>query len=87
MEMLEDYVEIPAWVDPVLGVITLSIMGFFAYMSAHLVAERKAGKQIPMFWEKKEKKMGYGKGYSKKPAKKAKMAKKPAKKTKKTKKY
>ena len=47
--MLEDYVEIPAWVDPVLGVITLTIMGLFCYMSAHLVAERKAGKQIPIF--------------------------------------
>ena len=81
--MLEDYVEFPTWIDPVLGVITLSIMGFFAYMSAHLMSERKAGKQIPLFWEKKEekeKKMGYGKGYSKKPVKKVKKAKKPVKK-------
>ena len=80
----------PDWSEPLLGFIILIGMGFFAYMSAHLVSERKAGKQIPMFWEKifkKEEKMAYGKGYSKKPAKKAKMAKKPAKKTKKTKKY
>ena len=74
--MLEDYVEIPAWIDPVLGFITLAIMALFAYMSAHLVSERKAGKQIPMFWEKKEKKMGYGKKSSKKPAKKTKKIKK-----------
>jgi len=73
--MLEDYVEFPAWIDPVLGVITLSIMGLFCYMSAHLVAERKAGKQIPMFWEKKEEN-------KKKLVKKVKKAKKPAKKAK-----
>ncbi len=70
-----------------IGVLVIVVMAAFAYMSAHIVEEKKKGKQIPMFWEKKEKKMGYGKGYSKKPAKKAKMAKKPAKKTKKTKKY
>ena len=70
-----------------IGVIVLVVMGLFAYMSAHMVEEKKKGKQLPMFWEKKEKKMGYGKGYSKKPAKKAKMVKKPAKKIKKTKKY
>ena len=81
--MLNEYVEWPAWIDPVLGVITLTIMGLFCYMSAHLVAERKAGKQIPMFWEKIGEKMGCGKGYSKKPAKKAKKAKKPAMKKKK----
>jgi len=77
MEMLEIFI----------GVIVLVVMGLFAYMSAHMVEEKKKGKQLPMFWEKKEKKMGYGKGYSKKPAKKAKMVKKPAKKIKKTKKY
>jgi hypothetical protein len=77
MEMLEIIV----------GIIVIIVVGLFAYMSAHMVEEKKKGKQLPMFWEKKEKKMGYGKGYSKKPAKKAKMVKKPAKKIKKTKKY
>lgn len=77
MEMLEIFI----------GVLVLVVMAVFVYMSAHIVEEKKKGKQLPMFWEKKEKKMGYGKGYSKKPAKKAKMVKKPAKKIKKTKKY
>ena len=27
---------------------------FFAYMSSHLVSEKKAGKQIPLPWEKDE---------------------------------
>ena len=71
----------------IVGIIVIIVVGLFAYMSAHMVEEKKKGKQLPMFWEKKEKKMGYGKGYSKKPAKKAKMVKKPAKKIKKTKKY
>ena len=53
-----------------IGVLVIVVMAAFAYMSAHIVEEKKKGKQIPMFWEKKEKKMGYGKGYSKKPAKK-----------------
>ena len=87
MEMLDQYYEWPAWTEPTLGVLFIIIMGLFAYMSSHLISERKAGKQLPMFWEKKEKEMGYGKGYSKKPAKKAKMVKKPAKKKKVTKKY
>ena len=81
----------PEWIEPVLGLIILIGMGLFAYMSAHLVAERKAGKQIPMFWEKitkkKEKEMGYGKGYPKKAKKPAKKAKKPARKPKNTKRY
>lgn len=74
-----------------IGVLALVGMGFFAYMSAHLVSERKAGKQLPLFWEKitkkKEKDMGYGKGYPKKAKKPAKKAKKPARKAKNTKRY
>jgi hypothetical protein len=27
-------------------------MAFFAYMSSHLVSEKKAGKTIPLPWEK-----------------------------------
>ena len=70
-----------------IGVLVTGGMALFTYVGLHISKERQQGKSLPMFWEKKEKKMGYGKGYSKKPAKKAKMAKKPAKKTKKTKKY
>jgi len=77
MEMLEILI----------GVLVTGGMALFTYVGLHISKERQQGKSLPMFWEKKEKKMGYGKGYSKKPAKKAKMAKKPAKKTKKTKKY
>ena len=84
MEVLDQYYESPAWIEPTLGVLFIIIMGLFVYMSSHLISERKAGKQIPMFWEKKEKEMGYGKGYSKKPAKKP---VKKAKKAKKAKKY
>ena len=77
MEVLEIFI----------GVLVTGVMALFTYVGLHISKERQQGKSLPMFWEKKEKKMGYGKGYSKKPAKKAKMAKKPAKKTKKTKKY
>ena len=34
-----------------LGVI--AVMAFFAYMSSHLVSEKKAGHTIPLPWEKK----------------------------------
>ena len=32
------------------------VMAFFAYMSSHLVSEKKAGKTIPLPWEKKHEK-------------------------------
>ena len=70
-----------------IGVLVTGGMALFTYVGLHVSKERQQGKSLPMFWEKKEKKMGYGKGYSKKPAKKAKMVKKPAKKKKVTKKY
>ena len=66
----------------IVGIIVIIVMGVFAYMSAHMVEEKKKGKKIPLPWEKEEK-MGYGKGYSKKPMKKVKKAKKPAMKKKK----
>ena len=28
--------------------------GFFAYMSSHLVSEKKAGRQLPLPWERLE---------------------------------
>jgi len=37
-----------------LGFIAFIGMGFFAYMSSHLVAEKKAGKKLPLPWEKKQ---------------------------------
>jgi len=68
--------------EVVLGIGLLIVVGGFAYMSAHMVEEKKQGKRIPLPWEK-EKDMGYGMGYSKKPAKKAKKKKKTAMKKKK----
>lgn len=37
----------------IVGVITLVFAGLFAFMSAHLVEEKKQGKRIPLPWEKK----------------------------------
>ena len=69
--------------EVVLGIGLLIVVGGFAYMSAHMVEEKKQGKRIPLPWEK-EKEMGYGAGsYSRKPAKKAKKKKKTAMKKKK----
>jgi len=31
----------------------IAVMAFFAYMSSHLVSEKKAGHTIPLPWEKK----------------------------------
>ena len=67
----------------IFGVVVLTAMGVLCYIGVHIAQEKKEGKWIPLPWEK-EKKMGYGKGYSKKPAKKK---KKPAMKKKKTKRY
>ena len=86
MEVLDQYYESPAWIEPTLGVLFIIIMGLFVYMSSHLISERKAGKQLPMFWEKKEKEMGYKGMYKKSAPKKATKAKKPAVKKKKVKK-
>ena len=66
----------------IFGVVVLIAMGVLCYMGVHIAQEKREGKWIPLPWEK-EKKMGYGKGYSKKPMKKAKKAKKPAMKKKK----
>jgi len=37
------------------GILVLSVAGFFAYMSGHLVEESKKGKSIPLPWEKEAK--------------------------------
>ena len=66
----------------IFGIVFLAILAVFAYAGLHISEEKRQGKNLPMFWEK-EKKMGYGKGYSKKPMKKVKKAKKPAMKKKK----
>jgi len=36
----------------ILGVVLLIGAFFFAYMSSHLVSEKKAGRTIPLPWEK-----------------------------------
>ena len=40
----------------ILGVFSLVFMGWFAYMSSHLVSEQKAGRSLPLPWEKSCKK-------------------------------
>lgn len=37
----------------ILGIVLCIGAFFFAYMSSHMVSEKKAGKQIPLPWEKK----------------------------------
>lgn len=36
----------------IIGVVLVVVGFFFAYMSSHLVSEKKAGKTIPLPWEK-----------------------------------
>jgi len=36
----------------IIGVVLVIAGFFFAYMSSHLVSEKKAGKTIPLPWEK-----------------------------------
>jgi len=36
----------------ILGAVLIVVMLFFAYMSSHLVSEKKAGHTIPLPWEK-----------------------------------
>lgn len=38
----------------IFGFVMCIIMGFFCYMSCHLNEERRQGKRIPLFWEKKD---------------------------------
>ena len=35
----------------------LVIMGFFCYVSEHIIEEKKKGKSIPLPWEKKKRKI------------------------------
>jgi len=44
--------------ENILGISLLIVMGLAAYMSSHIISERKAGKQLPLPWEKKPKKRG-----------------------------
>ena len=37
-----------------IGILIVIFAGLFAYISSHIIAERKAGKFIPLPWEKKE---------------------------------
>ena len=46
----------------ILGIVLLLGAFFFAYMSSHLVSEKKAGHSIPLPWEKKNKSFGVSSG-------------------------
>ena len=41
-------------INTIVGIIFTVIAFGFAYMTSHIIAERKAGKHIPLPWEKKE---------------------------------
>jgi len=38
--------------ETIFSIFLVIVMGFFAYMSAHVVEEKKRGKRIPLPWEK-----------------------------------
>ncbi len=46
----------------ILGSIVCIVAFFFAYMSSHLVSEKKAGHRIPLLWESKDKSYGVSSG-------------------------
>lgn len=41
-----------ALIEMLVGIVLVIAGFFFAYMSSHLVSEKKAGKSIPLPWEK-----------------------------------
>ena len=41
-------------IDYIVGIVFCVIAFGFAYMSSHIIAERKAGKFIPLPWEKRK---------------------------------
>lgn len=49
----------------ILGSIVCIVAFFFAYMSSHLVSEKKAGHRIPLPWESKDKSYGVSSGEQK----------------------
>ena len=40
-------------IENIFAFVLVLLAGLFAYMSSHIIAERKAGKHIPLPWEKK----------------------------------
>ena len=46
----------------ILGSIVCIVAFFFAYMSSHLVSEKKAGHRIPLPWESNDKSYGVSSG-------------------------
>ena len=50
--------EVWVWLERLIGVVILIILGIVVYLSSHLISERKAGKTLPLPWEKKPKKRG-----------------------------
>ncbi len=45
-------------IEKIIGILLLIFIGWAVYMSSHIVSEQKAGKKIPLPWEKKPKKRG-----------------------------
>ena len=41
-------------INTIVGIVFTVIAFGFAYMSSHIIAERKAGKYIPLPWESKD---------------------------------
>lgn len=50
--------EIWVLLERLLGAVILITMGIVVYLSSHLISERKAGKTLPLPWEKRPKKRG-----------------------------
>ena len=50
--------ELWVWLERLIGAVSLIIMGIVVYLSSHLISERKAGKTLPLPWEKNPKKRG-----------------------------
>ena len=40
-------------IETIAGIVIVIGAGFFAFMSSHMVSEKKASKTIPLPWEKK----------------------------------
>ena len=51
-----------ALIEMLIGIVFTIAAFLFAYMSSHLVSEKKAGHTIPLPWEKKDKSFGVSSG-------------------------
>ena len=50
--MLENIAGVPEFLESFIGIIICIGAGFFAYVSSHMVEERRQGKHIAFPWEK-----------------------------------